>query len=209
MLEEVAKLRNGEFDEALLAGTVNNLRLEQMKALESNAKRADMFVDSFINGTEWKDEVNRLDKMSQVTKEDIIKWAAQYLRNDNYAIIYKRQGEDKDVIKVTAPKITPIKSNRDMQSTFLAEVTGTEVKPIEPAFVDYAKSLSQFNVDGLNVLYVHNKLNNLVDLSYQFNTGMQNDPALELAADYLEYLGTPTRTAEEIAQEMYQLACSF
>ncbi len=209
MLEEVAKLRNGEFDEALLAGTVNNLRLEQMKALESNAKRADMFVDSFINGTEWKDEVNRLDKMSQVTKEDIIKWAAQYLRNDNYAIIYKRQGEDKDVIKVTAPKITPIKSNRDMQSTFLAEVTGTEVKPIEPAFVDYAKSLSQFNVDGLNVLYVHNKLNNLVDLSYQFNTGMQNDPALELAADYLEYLGTPTRSAEEIAQEMYQLACSF
>ena len=38
---------------------------------------------------------------------------------------------------------------------------------------------------------------------------MQTDPALELAAAYLEYLGTPTRSAEEIAQEMYQLACSF
>lgn len=209
MLEEVAKLRNGEFDEALLAGTVNNLRLEQMKALESNDKRADMFVNSFINGTEWKDEVKALDKMSQVSKEDIIKWAEKYLRADNYAIIYKRQGEDKNVIKVTAPKITPIKSNRDMQSTFLAEVTGTEVEPIEPVFVDYEKSLSKFNVKGLNVLYVHNKLNDIVDLSYRFNTGAQNDPALELAATYLEYLGTPTRSAEDIAQEMYQLACSF
>ena len=209
MLKEVAKLRNGEFDEGLLTGTVNNLRLEQMNSLESNASRADMFVNSFINGTEWKDEVNKLDNMSQVTKEDIIGWAEKYLRDDNYAIVYKRQGEDKNVIKVTAPKITPIKSNRDIQSRFLAEITGTKVEPIEPVFVDYEKSLSKFNVNEIDVLYVHNRLNDLSELTYQFNIGKQNDPALEFAADYLEYLGTPTRSAEEIAQEMYQLACSF
>ena len=209
MLEEVAKLRNGEFDEESLAGTVNNLRLAQMKSLESNASRADMFVNSFINGTEWKDEVKKLDNMSQVTKEDIIGWAEKYLRENNYAIVYKRQGEDKDVIKVTAPKITPIKSNRDIQSTFLAEITGTEVDPIEPVFVDYEKSVSKFNVNGLDVLYVHNNLNDIVNLTYQFNYGKQNDPALEFAVEYLEYLGTPTRSAEEIAEEMYQLACSF
>ena len=209
MLEEVAKLRNGEFDEALLAGTINNLRLSQMSALESNESRADMFVDSFINGTEWKDEVRKLDSMSQITKEDIIEWAEKYLRDNNYAIVYKRQGEDKDVIKVTAPDITPIKSNRDMQSTFLAEIIATEAEPIEPVFVDYEKSLSKFNVDGLDVLYVHNRLNDLTGLTYRFNIGLQNDPALDLAAEYLEYLGTPTRSAEEIAEEMYQLACSF
>jgi predicted Zn-dependent peptidase len=209
MLEEVAKLRNGEFDEELLAGTVNNLRLAQMKSLESNASRADMFVNSFINGTEWKDEVKKLDNMSQVTKEDIIGWAEKYLRENNYAIVYKRQGEDKDVIKVTAPKITPIKSNRDIQSTFLAEITGTEVDPIEPVFVDYEKSVSKFNVNGLDVIHVQNNLNDIVNLTYQFNYGKQNDPALEFAVEYLEYLGTPTRSAEEIAEEMYQLACSF
>ena len=209
ILEEVTRLRNGEFDEALLAGTVNHLRLEQMKSLESNASRADMFVNSFINGTEWKDEVKSLERMSKITKEDIIKWAEKYLRDNNYAIVYKRQGEDKDLIKVAAPKITPIKSNRDMQSTFLAEITGTEVDPIEPVFVDYEKSLSKFNVNGIDVLYVHNKLNDIVNLAYQFNTGKLNDPALDLAVDYLRYLGTPTRSAEEIAQEMYQLGCSF
>ena len=209
ILEEVAKLRNGEFDEALLAGTISNLKLSQMRKLESNDSRADMFVNSFINGTEWKDEVKKLDDMSQITKEDIIGWAEKYIRDNNYAIVYKRQGEDKNVIKVTAPKITPIKSNRDMQSAFLAEITETDVEPIEPVFVDYEKSLSKFNVNGLDVLYVHNKLNDLTELTYRFITGKQNDPALELAADYLEYLGTPTRNAEDIAQEMYQLACSF
>ena len=209
ILEEVAKLRNGEFDEALLAGTISNLKLSQMRKLESNDSRADMFVNSFINGTEWKDEVKKLDNMSRITKEDIIGWAEKYIRDNNYAIVYKRQGEDMNVIKVTAPKITPIKSNRDMQSAFLAEITETDVEPIEPVFVDYEKSLSKFNVNGLDVLYVHNKLNDLTELTYRFITGKQNDPALELAADYLEYLGTPTRNAEDIAQEMYQLACSF
>ena len=178
MLEELAKLRNGEFDEELLAGTINNLRLEQMKELESNDRRANMFVESFVNGTEWKDEVRKFERMSRITKDDIIEWAKKYLRDNNYAIVYKRQGEDKDVIKVTAPEITPIKSNRDMQSTFLAEITGTEVEPIEPVFVDYEKSLRTFNVNGLDVLYVHNKVNDLVDFTYSFNIGKQNDPAL-------------------------------
>ena len=209
MLEEIAKLRNGEFDEALLSGTINNLKLSQMRALESNDRRADMFVQSFINGTQWKDEVQNLDKMSKITKQDVMEWAEKYLRDNNYAIVYKRNGEDKDLIKVTAPKITPIKSNRDLQSAFLAEITTTEVKPIEPVFVNFDKAMEQFNVDGLNVLYVKNKLNDLVDLKYEFNTGKFNDPTMDLATRYIQYLGTPTRSSEEIAEEMYQLACSF
>jgi predicted Zn-dependent peptidase len=209
LLEEVAKLRNGEFDESVLSGTINNMKLSQMKSLEDNGSRANMFVQSFINGTDWKDEVRAIERMQEITKEDIVEWAGRYLGANNYAAVYKRMGEDKDVIKVTAPKITPIKSNRDKMSTFLEEITSTEVKPIEPAFIDYTTALSQYEVDGLNVLYVQNEVNEIAELSYRFHTGTQNDPALSLASDYLSYLGTPTRSAEEIAQEMYQLACSF
>ena len=186
MLAEVSKLREGNFEESLLTGTINNLKLSQMRALESNDRRADLFVNSFINGTEWKDEVKSLEKMSQVTKEDVITWAEKYLRDDNYAIVYKRQGEDKDVIKVTAPKITPIKSNRDLQSSFLAEITATEVQPIEPVFINYDEALSQFDIKGLNVLYVQNKLNDLVGLNCEFTMGTRTDPALSLAARYLQ-----------------------
>ena len=209
LLEEVAKLRNGEFDESVLSGTINNMKLSQMKSLEDNGSRANMFVQSFINGTDWKDEVRAIERMQEITKEDIVEWAGRYLGANNYAAVYKRMGEDKDVIKVTAPKKTPIKSNRDKMSTFLEEITSTEVKPIEPAFIDYTTALSQYEVDGLNVLYVQNEVNEIAELSYRFHTGTQNDPALSLASDYLSYLGTPTRSAEEIAQEMYQLACSF
>ena len=209
LLAEVAKLRNGEFDEAVLNGTINNMKLSLMRSLEDNGSRADMFVQSFINGTDWADDVKSIERMQEVTKEDIMNWAGRYLGENNYAIVYKRMGEDKNVIKVTAPKITPIKSNRDKKSAFLEEITSTEVKPIEPSFIDYSTALKQFDANGLNVLYVQNEVNDLAELYYEFFTGTQDDPALRLASNYLSYLGTPTRNAEEIAQEMYQLACSF
>ena len=209
VMGEVAKLRNGEFDENLLAGTINNLKISQMRLLESNENRADMYVQSFINGTDWADEVALLENLGKVTKQDVVDWANKYLKDNNYAVIYKRMGEDKTVRKVSAPKITPIKANRDAQSTFLAEIQSTEVKPIEPVYVDYKKNMKFFDVNGMEVLYAQNKLNDITDISYVYNTGIENDPALNLAFNYISYLGTPTRTAEEIAQEMYQLACSF
>ena len=209
VLAEIAKLRAGEFDEALLTGTINNMKLRQMRMLESNSDRADMFVQSFINGTDWADEVAWIENLSKVTKQDVIDWANKYLSDNSYVVIYKRQGEDKTVQKVSAPKITPIKANRDAQSAFLAEIQATEVTPIEPVYVDYDKDMSIFDVNGLEVLYAQNELNDITYVTYSYNKGVTEDPALNLAFSYLSYLGTPTRSAEEIAQQMYQLACSF
>ena len=209
VLAEIAKLRAGECDEALLTGTINNMKLRQMRMLESNSDRADMFVQSFINGTDWADEVAWIENLSKVTKQDVIDWANKYLSDNSYVVIYKRQGEDKTVQKVSAPKITPIKANRDAQSAFLAEIQATEVTPIEPVYVDYDKDMSIFDVNGLEVLYAQNELNDITSVTYSYNKGATQDPALNLAFNYLSYLGTPTRSAEEIAQQMYQLACNF
>ncbi len=209
LLAEVEKLRKGEFDEAVMEGTINNLKLVQMMQLEDNSSRADMFVQSFINGTDWADEVAWLDNLSKVSKQDVIDWANKYLGDNNYAVVYKRLGEDKNVQKVTAPKITPIKANRDAQSAFLTEIKASEVDPIEPVFVDYEKDMKKFKAKGLDVLYAKNEINDIATINYHFDTGTETDPALNLAFTYISYLGTPFMTAEEIAQKMYQLACSF
>ena len=209
LLAEVDKLRKGEFDESVMEGTINNLKMGMMMQLEDNSSRADMYVQSFINGTDWADEVAWIDNLSKVTKQDVIDWANKYLGENNYAVVYKRLGEDKNVQKVSAPKITPIKANRDAQSAFLAEIQASEVVPIEPVFVDYEKDMKKFKTEGLDVLYVKNDLNDIASLNYRFNIGTENDPALNLAFTYLSYLGTPEMSAEEIAQKMYQLACSF
>ena len=210
LLEEVAKLRNGDFDESLIEATVNNYKMQLMKSFESNDERAMLYVYSFINGSDWADDVQLLDRMAKVTKQDVVDWANKYLGPESYAIVYKREGKDPNEQKIAAPKITPITTNRDAQSDFLSQIQNSQVKPIEPVFVDYKKEMSQFEVQkGIDALYKKNETNDIFSLTYVFDTGTENDPALNLAFSYLSYLGTDSMTAEEIASQMYNIACSF
>ncbi|MCD8072432.1 MAG: insulinase family protein [Alistipes sp.] len=56
---------------------------------------------------------------------------------------------------------------------------------------------------------MENPTNGLFNLSYVFETGSNNDPAMTIACNYLQYLGTSTMTPEEIQQQFYNLACTF
>ena len=154
ILAEVAKLAAGDFDESLISGTINNVKLGMMRQLENNRSRAMQYVNAFINGVEWKDAAHEIDRYEAVTKEDVVAWANEFLGSNNYAVVYKRQGEDTTVQKISAPKITPIVTNRDAQSDFLVEMQNSSVKPIEPVFVDFNKDMSKFSLaEGVDVLF--------------------------------------------------------
>ena len=96
LLNEIKKLRAGEFDEKMLQANINNFKLYELKSMESNEGRADIFVNSFINGTNWEDEVTAIDRMAKLTKEDIVAFADKYLKEDNYAVVYKKQGPERE-----------------------------------------------------------------------------------------------------------------
>ena len=213
LLGELKKLRDGDFDESLLEATVNNFKLYQQYQLQSNAGRADWFVQSFINGTDWADEATMLERASKVTKEQVVALANKYLRDDNYAIIYKRQGKDPNEKKIDKPQITPIAMNRDTASAFLRQIQDEAAKaaPIEPVFLDYSKDLTQLTAKGgaVPVLYKQNTKDDIFQLIYLFDMGNEQDRYLGMAAQYLEYLGTSDLTPEQVKQEFYRMACSF
>ena len=208
LLAEVAKLRDGDFPDELLEAAIANEKLGYMQSLVSNRSRASKFVNSFTNGTSWEEEVTKLSRIEKLTKEDIVKWANDYLADNSYAIVYKRIGEDKDVKKIDAPKITPIATNRDKQSAFLAEIAASEPAPIEPVFVDWEKDMTVSEFEGLELLYKKNEKNDIATLVFRYDKGSQNDPVLDVAADYWGYLGSENMSGEEYASAMYRLACS-
>lgn len=208
MLGEVENLKNGRFDDNLLPSVINNIKRSRYKQLEDNGSRADMFVNSFVIGTEWADEVNYLDRVSKITRQQIIDFARQHF-NDGYACIYKRQGTDTTQITIEKPVITPIPTNREQSSQFLRDIQTSHVDPIQPRFVDFKKDLTVTETKKkLPVLYKQNTENGLFNLAFQYEFGDEDDTRYEIAAEYLmDYLGTNKKTAAQFKQEFYQLAC--
>ena len=209
VLGEVENLKKGNFSDELLPAVINNMKLEYYHALEKNQDVADQFVDAFIKGREWQTVVGRLDRISKMTKAQIVAFANKYL-NNNYALVYKRQGEDTTQKKIDKPQITPIPSNRDLQSDFVKEIIASKTTPIEPRFVDFNKDLIKTKTKkDLRVLYVPNKQSGLFTLSFRYDFGLEADKRLPIAVDYLEYLGTNKLSPEQVKQRFYQLACDY
>ena len=209
VLAEVEKLRSGEFSDELVKAVVENLKKYEMVALESNRSRAMKFVNAFVDGISWKEAVARTEKIERLTKEDVAAWASKYLKAEDVAVVYKHTGEDKSIKKVEAPKITPILTNRDCRSEFLSNQAEIVPEPVEPVFVDFEKDMDIFECEGLEVLYKKNERNSMAYVNFLWDIGTDDNPLVDLAGEYISYLGTADKTAEQIAMEMYSLASEF
>lgn len=209
LLAEIDKLKRGEFSDDLLPSVINNMKLSLNNSLESNQWRANEFVNAFINGQPWTDHVAYIDRISRLTRQDIMDFARRHFA-DNYVCVYKEEGVDSTQKKIDKPQITAIPSNRDLQSQFVTDIINSKVDPIQPRFVDYDRDLTKAQTKKkLPLLYVKNNTNDLFVLDYYYEFGEEADKMLPYAADYLSYLGTPQMTAEQLKQEFYKLACDY
>lgn len=210
LLSQLTALRNGDFDESLIKAIVNNIKLDEIQGLESNETRANTLMDAFIKhrGQNWNYDVGMIDAMSKVTKKDITDFAARFL-NNNYVLLYKRKGEDKNIEKVEKPPITPVAVNRDAQSEFLKHVATMPETPVQPLWLDFQKDIQKGKAGAADLLYVQNKDNSLFRLHYRFDMGNFSNKELGTALEYLKLAGTDKYTSEEISKQFYQIACNF
>jgi len=209
MLAEIAKLRNGEFSDDLILSIVNNEKKRLIQQNESYSSRADDLMSAFTSGVDWKNVVGLVKELSAVTKPQIVAFANKYLSNQNYVIVYKHQGEDKNIVKVDKPAITPVDVNSAAQSPFLKQVLAMPVSNIKPVWVDYQKDIQRAKAGNLDVLAVKNTSNSLFRLYYRYEMGSWNNKLLPIAAQYLQFLGTGTKTSEDFSKAFYKLASSY
>lgn len=208
MLAEIEKLKKGDFDNALLTSIVNNNKKYVMQQTESYSTRAYLLMSAFTGEEDWRNNVAYIEMLSKLTKKDVMDFANRYFGN-NYVLVYKRKGEDKNVVKVEKPPITPVETNRGAQSAFVKEVNNMPVTPLKPVWIDYNTDIRRSKVGPAEVLYVQNKENGLFRMSYRFKLGTYNDKKLAVAVAYLQFLGTDKMKAEDVSKEFYKLACTF
>lgn len=208
LLAELDNLKKGNFPDDLIPSIVNNERKRIIQENENYSSRASNLMSNFTDDTDWKDKVAYVNDLSKITKADIVAFANKYMGN-NYVAIYKRQGEDKSIVKVEKPPITPVEVNREAQSDFLKKVNAMPENKIDPVWLDFKKDIQRAKSGPYEVLTVQNKDNALFRLYYQFETGSWSNRLLPIAAEYLNYIGTKNKSAEQVSTDFYKIASSF
>jgi zinc protease len=209
MLEQIELLKKGEFEDWLIEAVINDLKKSSIQGSEYNGSRANDLVLAFTNGIPWDKYTSQTDDLRKFTKEDIVKFANEHYKN-NYVAVYKRNGKDPNALKVTKPSITKVPLNKEDKSPFHEQIAKSKVEKLQPVFLDYSKDVAKLKMNkDVEVLYTSNNENDLFTLYYLSDVGTNNDPRMNVAVEYLQYVGTDEMTAEDVQKEFYKLGCTF
>ncbi|MBK6344041.1 MAG: insulinase family protein [Flavobacteriales bacterium] len=210
LLLQIERLRRGDFDDWLIDAVVTDLEQRQVRYWnESNSRRASAMTDAFILRKDWKDEVGLHARMRAITKRQVVDFARTRLI-DNYVGVFKRTGERRDAHHVAKPKITPIDIKRDGMSAWRKEWEKMPSATLEPEFIDYTKAIEHRQLHGkIPLAVVKNPTNDLFSLRYILEMGTNHDPLLEVALEYLRYLGTSARSPSDFKKDLFRLGLAI
>lgn len=210
LLEQIDRLRRGDFADWLPKAALRDLELAEIRAFEKNAGRASAITGAFVNGLNWSDMVGRWKKLATWDKAAIAAFAQKHLRDDNFVVIYKHTGNDPNVMKVEKPAITPVEINRDGASEFARQFLAQPTPELQPEFIDFKKRIKSTMLPGKTRLRaVQERKGKTFRLHYCFEMGKLADSKLSLLAGYMPFLGTSKYTASELQQEFYRLGVHF
>lgn len=208
LLDQLEIIKNGEFEEWIIPAIINDFKKNEKAGLEFNQSRVSMMRDSFIQGTEWEYHVAELDRMSQLSKQDVVDVANKYFGND-YVAVYRVDGPN-EIPAVEKPQIDPVVIDSSLQSEFAAQILAMEVEEIEPTYVEVDRDYRVVEfADGVQLYYAPNPLNDLFSFSVNIEVGTEENEKLSLAGALMDVAGTTSKTNEELQKEWYQMGTDF
>ncbi len=208
IVAEINKLKKGEFSDVLLQSIANNNKVTIAKAISKKESIASFLMSAFTSGQNHLDLLNNYHNFGKQSKQEIVSFANEFFK-DNYVVVYKKTGQDPNAQKVDKPTITPVEVNRDAQSEFLKDLLNQPKKNIQPEFINYQEKIEFYQAGKFPFLYVRNEENDLFTLQIVFDYGMYHSKTIDLATDYIQLVGTKTKTAEQFSAELFQLASTF
>ncbi len=190
MLNEIEKVKKGEFSDQMLDAVKINLKKDFYKSLENPNWRGYYIMDAFMEGKKWNDMLKYPEEVDKITKEDVIRAAKKYYDND-YFVLYSKTGFPKKH-KLEKPKYKPVISkNAESKSDFAEKIENMPVTPDKPRFIDFGKDVIYEDLaDKVHYYFTPNKINDIFSIKIKFGIGTYEKPVLDQAVSYFNNLGT-------------------
>ncbi|MGB0558300.1 MAG: M16 family metallopeptidase [Pseudohongiellaceae bacterium] len=208
LLDQLELIKAGGFEDWIIPAIINDFKKNEKAGLEFNRARVDTMRQSFIEGSDWDYHIAEINRMEQLTKDDVVAVANKYF-GDDYVSVYRV--DDQHVIPpVEKPQIDPVTIDPTRQSEFAANILAMPFDEIEPAFVEADADYRVIELaEGVDLYYAPNPLNDLFTFSIGVEVGTEENEKLGLSATLLDVAGTPTLSNEELKKEWYRMGSEF
>lgn len=207
LLEVVEAVKAGDFSEDDIAAVITNFEAGEKLRLESNEARVGLLASSFVSVEPWERSVQRLERMRQVHKADVVRVAAKYLGAERITV-YRRDAKP-EIPKIAKPAFTHISIDPSRESAFMKEILAIPAPVIEPKWSVLGKDYLITPVDGGRLFSAKNPHNDLFALMFFFERGSRAERELCSALDLLDLAGAGPYSAEEFKKKLFALGTSL
>ena len=207
LLDQVDRLKAGDFADNLITAIVNNQKKKQKAEMEGNNTRVARMRNSFVRFEEWDQTITELDRLADVTKDDVVRVANRYFRDD-YVVAYRKDAPH-EVPKIDKPKIDAIDIDATRQSDFAARISTMSAREISPDFVDASDYEIVDYAPSTRLFYAKNPVNDLFLFEIRVDFGFNQDNRIQFAQKLLNVSGTGDLNSEQVKTEWFNLATGF
>jgi predicted Zn-dependent peptidase len=202
ILAQLDSLKQGNFDDEILAAIVVNKRKQLLLQLEDADTRADLIIDAFMSNKNLKDALTRMEQLESMNKSEIIRLANKYFGSDYLAFMSKK-GSNKSP-KLDKPDFTPLNpKNRFASSELAMKIEQSMGEVPEPDYLDFGNDIKFRDLEeNLHFFYTPNPMNNIYTLTYRIGTGSWEKPGLEVLAAYLSKVGSAEKSFIKFRNEL-------
>ena len=209
-LGQVARLAAGDYPDWLREAVLVDHELTITRSAESNQGRAGVLTSAFIYDLPLERALARAAELRSVTDEEIQAFAKTYLAPARAVCVYKRQGDDPDVMKVDKPAITPVPLNTEEVSRFAERLLALDPEQTRARFADLDAAITRRPLrGGVELHHLRNAENRLFELLYVFDFGTHDDRWIGYATKYLGFLGTERLSNEDVQVAFYRLGLEY
>ncbi len=208
LLDQLALIKTGDFEDWIIPAIINDFKKNQKASLESNQARVSTMRGAFLSYADWNYYVDEIERMEQVTKQDVIDAANSYF-GDDYIAVYRIDAQN-DIPTVEKPQIDPVSIDPTRQSQFAAQILGMPFDQIDPSFVEVDRDYRVVDyVNGVPLYYAPNPLNDLFSFSINIEVGTEENEKLSLSSALMDVAGTANLSNEELQKEWYRMGSNF
>jgi len=197
VLEQLEKLKKGEYSDDLLRAVIVNKQKEYTLGMEKADYQAQIIIDAFMSKQSAERRMNDLKQLDRIDKRTITAVANKYY-GDNYLAFQSKMGFPKNK-KIEKPDITPLKpANRNEKSSLAKKIYNMDADGIIPKYIDFNKDVISSDLNNnLHLYYTKNTLNNVYSMQLKVGVGTYKKPELELVSEYLNMAGIKDKGFKE------------